>query len=864
MRGSGFVGGLRRWLPALLAAAIGVALAALVLLVAAEGRTSAVSMGLPALVLLLSLFLAIIAQRERSHRLAVEAQSRVEARFRDFAEVASDWLWETDAEYRFTYVSENIERNSGYPASYYLGRHRADPQVLGVDPKTARNLMAEMEARLPFKNQVTERRRADGSVWYAKASGRPVFGADGAFLGYRGSSTDVTAEIKARREAEAAHERLVEALEIMPAGVMIFDRDDRLVVANARMREMFPNAAAVFEPGTTRQAQLEFAVARSAVPEAREQPEEWVRQRMAVFRAAPATMAFRLADGRWFQHLGRRSASGAISVLIDISDLKHAEQELRAAKRRSDESLALLDAMQSAAPIAFAYVDLGFRFVRVNGALAEVTGLAAADHIGRTVEDAVPSLFPQLAPHLARVLNSETPIVNIEIAGASAEEPAGARHWLATFYPVRVEEGVTGIGIIAIEVTAQRRVEEQLRQTQKMEAVGQLTGGVAHDFNNLLGIIIGNLDLLLESRASDQEVRELGGEARDAALRGADLTRRLLAFARRQPLQPRQLDLNRLITDASKLLGRLLGESIAVLLELESDVWPVAVDAAQLEASLANLATNARDAMPAGGSLRIATRNCRLDQAYAGEHPSVVPGDYALIEVTDTGSGMPLDVQNRVFEPFFTTKEQGRGTGLGLSMVFGFLKQSGGHINVYSEPGLGTTIRLYLPRAQGDERTEERGVEAPLPMGNSEMVLIVEDNAALRRLAARQLAELGYRVREAENARQALDAMARDPAVDVLFTDVVMPGGMDGRELAARVTQRWPHITALLTSGFPGRMIGGREKRHGALLLNKPYRRDQLARALREALERSSENIPIRLAQGGDLQDRSAESAVES
>jgi CheY-like chemotaxis protein len=359
-------------------------------------------------------------------------------------------------------------------------------------------------------------------------------------------------------------------------------------------------------------------------------------------------------------------------------------------------------------------------------------------------------------------------------------------------------------------------------------------------------------------------VRELGGEARDAALRGADLTRRLLAFARRQPLQPRQLDLNQLISDASKLLGRLLGESIAILLELESDVWPVAVDAAQLEASLANLATNARDAMPAGGSLRIATRNCRLDQVYAGEHPSVVPGDYVLIDVTDTGSGMPLDVQNRVFEPFFTTKEQGRGTGLGLSMVFGFLKQSGGHINVYSEPGIGTTIRLYLPRAQGDERAEEQGAEEPLPMGNSEMVLIVEDNAALRRLAARQLGELGYRVREAENAQEALDAVALDPAVDVLFTDVVMPGGMDGHELAARVTQRWPHIAALLTSGFPGRMIGGREKRHGAQLLNKPYRRDQLARALREVIERSSADLPIGLAQGGDLPERSAESALES
>jgi CheY-like chemotaxis protein len=221
-------------------------------------------------------------------------------------------------------------------------------------------------------------------------------------------------------------------------------------------------------------------------------------------------------------------------------------------------------------------------------------------------------------------------------------------------------------------------------------------------------------------------------------------------------------------------------------------------------------------------------------------------------------------VQSHVFEPFFTTKEQGRGTGLGLSMVFGFLKQSGGHVNVDSEPGVGTTIRLYLPRGRGDERAAQWRAEEPLPLGKNEMVLIVEDNAALRRLAARQIEELGYRVREAENAQQALEALALDAAVDVLFTDIVMPGGMDGRQLAALAAARWPRIKVLLTSGFPGRMHGGSEQRHDAQLLNKPYRRDQLARALRDAIERKAADLPVRLAQGGDLQERSTESAVES
>ncbi|MEX0853168.1 MAG: MASE4 domain-containing protein, partial [Bauldia sp.] len=244
----------------------------------------------------------------------------------------------------------------------------------------------------------------------------------------------------------------------------------------------------------------------------------------------------------------------------------------------------------------------------------------------------------------------------------------------------------------------QERTEAQLRQAQKMEAIGNLTGGMAHDFNNLLAVIIGNLDILCGRKKDDPDVQELAGEALDAATHGADLTRRLLAFARRQPLKPQRVVLNDLITDLTKLLGRTLGEDIEISLDLAPGVWPVTVDPAQLEAALTNLATNARDAMPNGGSLIIVTGNRNLDADYAAQHPEVVAGDYAAIEVSDTGEGMTAETAARIFEPFFTTKETGKGTGLGLSMVYGFIKQSGGHINVYSEQGIGTTFRLYLPR----------------------------------------------------------------------------------------------------------------------------------------------------------------------
>ncbi len=724
--------GLQRWTAALIAGVAGLVLLAVGYL--SSGALPAVLLiGLP-----LAALAAWAAYRERGRRIETEAaaaarsdelerrlaeRDRDEARFRDFAGIASDWLWETDAELRFTYVSANVEAGSGAPAASYIGMRRTDRAALGVDAETARRFAEEMAARRPFKDQITRRQRADGSVWYAKASGRPIFAADGTFLGYRGASTNVTAEVTAREEAEQAHRRLM------------------------------------------------------------------------------------------------------------------------AAKRQSDETLALLDTLQSAAPVGFAFVDRELRHVRVNEALAGIDGLSVSDHVGRTIEEVVPDLWPQLGPVCAQVLERRQPVLNFEISGETPARPGELRHWLTTFYPVVVGDAVTGIGIVAIEVSELRRMEAQLRQVQKMEAIGNLSGGMAHDFNNLLGVVIGNLDLLCDSEGAGGEILELAKEARDAALRGADLTRRLLAFARRQPLQPRRVDVNDLVTGAVKLLGPLLGEDIEVGLDLGADLWPVVVDAAQLEASLANLATNARDAMPAGGSLTIATRNQPLDADYVARHSYVSEGDYVLIEVTDTGSGMPPDVASRVFEPFFTTKEQGRGTGLGLSMVFGFMKQSGGHINVYSEVGTGSTFRLYFPRAEaGAAAAEGARLEEPALRGADEVVLVVEDNGALRRVALRQLVELGYRVREAASAQAALELIALDPGVDVLFTDVIMPGGMDGRQLAEIARRRWPHIKVLLTSGFPGTVVA--RGKTTAPLLSKPYRKDQLARVLRELIEGGAGTAP--------------------
>ena len=389
------------------------------------------------------------------------------------------------------------------------------------------------------------------------------------------------------------------------------------------------------------------------------------------------------------------------------------------------------------------------------------------------------------------------------------------------------------------EQVERTKLEAQLHQAQKMEAIGNLTGGMAHDFNNMLGVIIGNIDLLRDLKGDDPDVDELTREALDAAFRGADLTRRLLAFARQQPLRPQQVDVNELVSGITRLLRRTIGEDVEISLDLAAELWPVVVDPAQLEASLTNLATNARDAMADGGRLMIVTGNRTLDADYAAQHAEVVPGGYVMLEVSDTGCGMTTEVMHRIFEPFFTTKSRDKGTGLGLSMVFGFIKQSGGHIGVYSEPGIGTTFRLFLPHAVEAVPTVEASLAIPLLHGRGESVLVVEDNEALRRVVTRQLGELGYRVLAAENAAAGLELLDRR-SIDLLLTDIVMPGGINGRELARRARQRWPGIKIVFTSGFSEARLNGDAGPLAACtpLLSKPYRKEDLASAARAALDR--------------------------
>jgi signal transduction histidine kinase len=386
-----------------------------------------------------------------------------------------------------------------------------------------------------------------------------------------------------------------------------------------------------------------------------------------------------------------------------------------------------------------------------------------------------------------------------------------------------------------------RVIEQRLRQAQKMEAMGQLTGGVAHDFNNLLGVIVGNIDLLAATVRENPAQAELAEAALASALRGAELTKRLLAFSRQQPLMTQVIDINARLPDMIAMLERTLGEAIQVVPELARGLWLVRADPSQLEDALLNLAINARDAMPEGGILTIATTNARLDEHHAAIQGRVRPGDYVTLSVTDTGIGMTPEIIERAVEPFFTTKEPGKGTGLGLSMIYGFAKQSGGHLNIYSEIGVGTTVRLYLPREAEAAGAADAAAAAPgeAPKGG-EAILVVDDNEDLRRVATRQLSGLGYRVTGVGDGPTALALIEAGECYDLLFTDIGLPAGMNGFELADRVRQKLPAIKVLFTTGYgtQGRRNGSGEA-DPASVLQKPYRSRELAERVRAMLDRA-------------------------
>ena len=521
-----------------------------------------------------------------------------------------------------------------------------------------------------------------------------------------------------------------------------------------------------------------------------------------------------------------------VGIIRDLTERKAAEAALREGAER-------LRAVVETAVDGVILIDERGAVQMFNPACERLFGYAADEIIGRNIRTLMPE--PYRSEHDDYLRNYRA-TGEAKIIGAG-REVRGLRKDGSTF-PMDISIGEAKqdgksvfVGILH-DLTSRKRTEEQLVQAQKMETVGQLSGGIAHDFNNLLTVILGNaeaLSLRLKERA---ELRQLSENIITAAEHGAELTQRLLAFSRRQRLQPDVIDCNALVRNMDVLLRGTLREDIELRVITAPEPVLAIADATQLESAVLNLALNAQDAMPDGGALTLTTNEIDLDPTSLGAGFDVKPGRYAMVVVTDDGTGMPAEVRDRAFEPFFTTKEVGKGSGLGLSMVYGFVKQSNGHVTIYSEPGLGTSVRLFLPLAAEKAPTKKRRKEEAPVMGGDEVVLVVEDDPFVRGHAISSLQGFGYRVVVAADGREALRLIAGGAQPELLFTDIVMPGGVSGWELAAQAREMIPELKVLFTSGYPLESLASRGQVDAeARLLAKPYRLAELARRVREALD---------------------------
>lgn len=755
-----------------------------------------------------------------------------ERRLKDIADLTADYTWEADADCVLRYVSERIEEITGYPPKVFLGRPfwaLVEPlREIGGDMQGWEEIRDAMEARQAFRDLPMTVKFPDGHSIDLATSAKPLFDEDGNLLGYRGATRDITRQAEAERTVRQQSLLMQE----MRDAVVILDENEVIVDVNRAVEAVF---------GRTRDEILGLEVEgfRSLVGSTDEHRAE-LQAGLASDGYWRGESEFLHADGSRViaEHTTIRvgdegqNSYGRISIMRDITARKQAERALY----HSERSLARA---QERAHLGSWEIDLNSLEIGWSDEMYRIYAVDAEEGPS-PINELMDYIHPDDRPSIGKKMfnssqNGDPLEVEFRIVDRLGMEKVVVS---TTDYDFDADgKPVRSFGTTQ-DVTATRHTEGQLRQAQKMETIGLLSAGVAHDFNNLLSVIIGNLELIEDISGGQNELEELAENAIEAGERGADLTRRLLAFSRRQTLFPVSTDINQLIDSLTKLIARTIGQSVEIEFIPGDGLWPARVDAGQLEAGLLNLAVNSRDAMADGGKLTIRSKNVRRrDPNARGKKKSL--RDYVCIEVKDTGMGMSADVLEKAVEPFFTTKESGKGSGLGLSMVYGFVSQSGGEFEISSKEGRGTTVQLFLPKDSDQEADDKDDAEKDrdsAPKGHT--ILVVEDDSGVREVVRKHLEGSGYDVYVAPTAEEALEILARTPGFSLLFTDIVLGRGMNGVQLASEAMKLYPAIKVLCTSGYAESTIFADYPGASALeIVAKPVARRVLLDSIAQCLD---------------------------